>query len=128
MTLIIFQGLSGLIGGVGLVIDPTGKSLQIPIEWLDNSPFHNYLIPGLILFIVLGFYPIVVFYGLLKNVNWSWFASLILGIALLIWIGVEILVIGYHSNPPLQLIYGLVGFFILVFALIPQVREFYGHE
>jgi hypothetical protein len=122
MTLIIFQGLSGLIGGVGLVIDPTGKSLQIPIEWLDNSPFHNYLIPGLILFIVLGFYPIVVFYGLLKNVNWSWFASLILGIALLIWIGVEILVIGYHSNPPLQLIYGVVGLLILILVLLTPKR------
>jgi hypothetical protein len=128
MTLIIFQGLSGLIGGVGLVIDPTGKSLQIPIEWLDNSPFHNYLIPGLILLIALGLYPIVLFYGLLKNLNWSWFGTLILGIALLIWIGVEILVIGYHANPPLQLIYGLVGFFILLFLLLPPIREFYGHE
>jgi hypothetical protein len=125
MTLIIFQGLSGVLGGVGLMIDPTGKSLQIPIEWLDYSPFHNYLIPGLILFIVLGLYPIVVFFGLLKNLNWSWFASLILGIALLIWIGVEILVIGYQAKPPLQLIYGLVGFFILVFVLLPPVREFY---
>jgi hypothetical protein len=125
MTLIIFQGLSGLIGGVGLVIDPTGKSLQIPIEWLDHSFFNNYLIPGLILLIALGFYPIVVFYGLLKNLNWSWFGTLILGIALLIWIGVEILVIGYQAKPPLQLIYGLVGLLILILILSPPIKRFF---
>jgi len=109
---------------VGLIIDPTGESLQIPIEWLHNSPFNDYLIPGLILLIILGIYPFIVFYGLWKKLSWSWYAALILGIALLIWIGVEILVIGYQANPPLQLIYGLVGFFILVFVLLSSVRKF----
>jgi hypothetical protein len=128
MALVIFQGLSGLIGGVGLVIDPTGKSLQIPIEWLDNSFFDDYLTPGLILLIVLGFYPIVVFYGILKNLSWSWFATLFLGIALLIWIGVEIVIIGYQASPPLQLIYGLVGLLILVLVLSPPLKRFYKAE
>ncbi|MEJ2055856.1 MAG: hypothetical protein P8X42_18230, partial [Calditrichaceae bacterium] len=85
----------------------------------------NYLIPGLILLIALGFYPIVVFYGLLKNLNWSWFGTLILGIALLIWIGVEILVIGYQAKPPLQLIYGLVGLLILILILSPPIKRFF---
>ena len=69
MALIIFQGLSGIVGGVGLAMDPSGKSLQIPIEWLDNSFFHNYLIPGLTLLIVLGFYPFIVFYGLYAKIE-----------------------------------------------------------
>jgi FtsH-binding integral membrane protein len=125
MALIVFQGLSGLLGGVGLVFDPTGESLQIPVSWLENSPFDDYLIPGLILLIVLSFFPLVVFYGLLKKWSWSLLAAFMVGTALIIWIGVQILIIGYHPQPPLQLIYGLLGLSILVLALLPSVRRFY---
>jgi len=48
----------------------------------------------------------------------------VVGVALLIWIGVEIAMIGYQSQPPLQLIYGLVGFFILIFTLLPSVKSY----
>jgi hypothetical protein len=125
LVLIIFQGLSGLLGGIGLILDPSGESLQIPISWLDNSPFSNYLIPGLILLIVLGFLPVVVFYGLMKKLSWSWFAAFFVGAALIIWIVVEISIIGYHAQPPLQLIYGVAGLLILVSVLLPSVRRFY---
>jgi len=128
LVLIIFQGISGLAGGIGLILDPSGKSLQIPLSWLDGSPFSNYLIPGLILFVVLGLYPLVVFYGLLKKIIWSWLAAFILGPALIIWIGVEIIIIGYHAQPPLQLIYGLVGLIILFLVFLPSVRRFLKSE
>jgi len=125
LALIFFQGVSGIFGGIGLVLDPSGRALQIPLKWLAGSPFGNYLIPGIILLLVLGIYPLVVFYGLFRRLPWSWPAALLLGIALLIWIGVEILVIGYQPQPPLQLIYGVVGGLILVVALLPVVRGFY---
>lgn len=124
LVLIIFQGLSALLGGIGMILDPSGKSQKIPISLLDGSPFSNFLIPGLILFIVLGLYPLVVFYGLLKKLKWSWFAAFVLGGALIIWIVVEIIMIGYQSQPPLQLIYGIIGLIILFTALLPSVRRF----
>jgi len=43
---------------------------------------------------------------------------------LVIWIAVEILVIGYHPVPPLQLIYGLLGFIIIALLLIPALRKY----
>ncbi len=55
----------------------------------------------------------------------AWEGALILGIALLIWIFVEILVIGYQADPPLQLIYGITGLLIIIFTLLPSVRKFY---
>ena len=121
---IIFQGLSGLAGGISLILDPSGKSIQLPLSWLEGSPFSNYLIPGLILFVVLGLYPLVVFYSLLKKLRWSWFAAFTLGAALIIWIGVEIIIIGYQPQPPLQLIYGLVGLVILFLVFLPSFRRF----
>jgi hypothetical protein len=124
MALILIQGLSGISGGIGLVLDPTGESLQIPISWLDDSPFDDYLVPGLILFFILGIFPLLVFYGLLRKTSWSWFASLFVGAALVIWIVVEIMIIGYQPRPPLQIIYAILGLLILAFVFLPSVRKF----
>ena len=125
MILMLFQGLSGLAGGIGLILDPTGQSMQIPLEWLQGSPFSTYLIPGIVLFAVLGLFPLAVFVGLLKQQRLAWFVSLLIGIALMIWLVVEIMVIGYQSQPPLQVIYGLVGIGILTTVLLPSVKKQY---
>lgn len=116
LALIFFQGISGLYGGGALILDPTGGGLQMPLGLLDGSPFDNYLIPGTILFVVLGVGPIIVFFGLLGQKNWSKTGAVIVALALIIWIGVEIIMVGYHADPPLQLVYGLTGVGILILA------------
>ncbi len=50
----IFVGITAVIGGFGLVSDPSGTKMNIPLELLKNSPFTNYLVPGLILLIFIG--------------------------------------------------------------------------
>lgn len=125
ISCIIIQAISGVAGGIGLVSDPTGASLGIPQEWLSNSPFNDYLIPGVILFSVLGIFPAFVSVGLWKEKHWGWLGSLSLGIALIIWIIVEIIIIGYQSNPPLQLIYGILGIIILLVTSLSRVKRFY---
>lgn len=114
---LVFQGISGVAGGIGLISDPTGHSLGIPADWLIGSPFSSYLIPGLILLTALGLFPLAVTYGIWKRQSWSGPAALVVGIMLVVWIAVEILIIGYHSSPPLQLTYGLLGLFIIVLGL-----------
>jgi hypothetical protein len=123
-VLIAFQGLSGILGGAFLVLDPSGDLLQMPVSMLANSPFRDFFIPGLILLIVLGISPLAVLYGLWKKDHWAWFGSLLVGIALMIWIGVQIHMIGYYSKVPIQLVYGLIGFFIVIFTLLISVRKY----
>jgi len=123
MGLILFQGISGLFGGLTLVIDPSGELLQMPFSMLEGSPFDTFLIPGFILFTILGIFPMIVFYGLWKRTNWAWTGTLIVSAALIIWIGVEILMVGYHSKPPLQLIYGLLGLILLGLVMMPSIRN-----
>lgn len=125
IILVIFQGVSGVFGGAGLIIDPSGKSLQIPLEWLNGSPFDNYFIPGIVLFFVLGITPLIISFGLIKRKYWSWYGSLFLGFALIIWILVEIIVIGYQADPPLQLIYGIVGVAILMLTFTRSVKNYF---
>lgn len=122
-ALLFFQGISGLFGGGALVLDPTGSILQMPISLLDGSPFDTYLIPGLILLLVLGIFPLIVLYGLWKRKPWSLFAAFLVSIALIIWIGVEIIMVGYHSEPPLQLIYGLTGIALLILSQMPSNKS-----
>lgn len=125
ILLVLFQALSGLGGGVFLIADPTGETLNLPLSFLRNSPFPDYLIPGIILFTVLGVYPLIVSAGLWKRKYWGWFGSVLLGIALLIWIFVEIIMIGYQSEPPLQLIYGILGIVILFLGLLPSTKNYF---
>ena len=125
MVSVFFQALSGLGGGSFLIADPTGETLNLSLSFLINSPFPDYLIPGIILFTVLGVYPLIVTAGLWKRKYWGWLGSIFLGIALLIWIFVEILIIGYQSEPPLQLIYGILGIVILFLALLSGTKNFF---
>jgi uncharacterized membrane protein YfcA len=74
---------------------------------------------------VLGVYPLIVTVGLWKRKYWGWLGSIFLGIALLIWIFVEILIIGYQSEPPLQLIFGILGIVILFLTFLPGTKNFF---
>lgn len=123
MALILFQGLSGLFGGFALIADPTGAILNMPVTLLEGSPFNTFLIPGFILFMILGVFPVVVFYGLWMKADWAWTGALFVSTALITWIGVEILVVGYHDEPPLQLIYGLVGLILLGMVMLPSIKQ-----
>jgi membrane protein implicated in regulation of membrane protease activity len=51
-------------------------------------------------------------------------ATGLVGVALVIWIGVEILMIGYQAQPPLQLIYGTVGVVMLILLLLASVKGY----
>lgn len=122
-ALILFQAASGLYGGGALILDPTGSSLQMPLSLLEGSPFNDYLIPGMILFVVLGIFPSIVFYGLLRKKVWAWLGAVLVGVALIIWIGTEIVMVGYHAEPPLQLVYGLVGIILFILTQMPSLQS-----
>lgn len=123
-----FQGLSGVAGGIGLMADPSGRALGIPVEWLEGTPFGSYLVPGLVLLTVLGIAPLAVVLGIRTRRSWSWSGSLLAGLALLVWLAVQISVVGYRREPPLQLVYGGVGVAIVVVTLLPAVREHLGRS
>lgn len=50
----IFVALGALFGGWNLMTDPSGKSLQMSLDWIKTSPFPDYLVPGIVLFTVNG--------------------------------------------------------------------------
>lgn len=123
LTLLLFQGLSGLGGGVGLLSDPSGQAMGMSAAWLDGSPFADFLVPGLVLLVVLGAGPLAAAWGVWRRAPWAWAASVLVGGALVVWIAVQIAVIGYRPDPPLQTIYLTIGLAILAVAPMSTVRR-----
>lgn len=136
-VLVLFQAVSGLFGGVALLASPTGALLQMPLSMLDGTPFSNYVVPGLILLLLLGVLPSVLVYALLarpmwlradilniyREVHWSWTYALYTGIMLVIWMDVQIFLVGYGHF--IQTLYGLIGIALVIAALVPSVRKYY---
>ncbi|MEE4274545.1 MAG: hypothetical protein V2J16_01565, partial [Thermoleophilia bacterium] len=114
------------------MLDPSGESLSFSQRYLEGTPFDSFLVPGLVLFVVLGLLPLVVSYGLLRGRSWSWLLSVALGVGLVIWLATEIVLVGgplYSDAPVISLFlwgfYGVVAAAILILSQVPSVRAQY---
>ena len=101
----LILGIGALGGGLALILGPRGELLPLPVSLLEGSPFQSYLGPGVILFAVLGVGPLVVAVLVWRGNHWAPLLTLAAGAALLIWLAVEIGIVGYASDPPLQPLY-----------------------
>lgn len=88
-------GILGVVGGGQFILAPSGDIIGLTTTLLHGSPFESFLLPGIILFTVLGVYPLVVLYGLYRGSQWAWPAALSVGAALIVWVLVEGAIIGF---------------------------------
>ncbi|HEX9901986.1 MAG TPA: hypothetical protein VGB72_03900 [Acidobacteriota bacterium] len=120
-----------------LAAAPDGSILRMPLTTLEHSPFKNFFIPGIILAVMLGAYPLIVLYSLLRRPKWRWAAAvnlhrdqhwslthaLYVGLILILWMDFQIFFIGYGSL--IQAVYALFGVLITILALLPPLRAYY---
>jgi hypothetical protein len=132
--LLVFLGLGGLYGGIAMLTDPTGNSIQMS-EVLPLLPVPDYTLPGLFLLFIMGLVPLILAYALLARPNWAWAGSLsrwsghhwawtgtlVLGVILALWLVVQGLLIGFKW--PIQYVTALNAFLIILLALVPGVRR-----
>ena len=107
--------LSAIPAGLLMIIQPDGSKLGIPMEMLDASPFSDFLIPGLFLFLVNGLAQGFAVLSSFKQYEFYRTLGFILGIALVLWIMIQV----YFINPVhfLQVIYFIIGIAEVVLSL-----------
>lgn len=137
MGLHFVLGAGALLGGGGLVLDPGGQLLGMPPDLMRVPVFPNFLVPGLILFFVLGVGPLGVLFSLVgkkrwrfgealnvfKTLHWSWTFSLYTGFALIIWITVQMYVL--HVASVVHVGYIFLGLLIQTVTLLPSTQDYY---
>jgi hypothetical protein len=94
--------VGAIFGGYGLLSDAEG--LGAKSEWLDGSPFPDYRIPGIILFVFIGGGMLLTALLALCRSRFAGVAALAMGVALLIWGSVETATIGYQGGWQLGLL------------------------
>jgi len=132
-----FLGIGALFGGGALTISPSGALLRMPLSLLEKSPFVNYLIPGIILFLILGVAPLGLIFALIKkpagkfadkfnffrDMHWSWSYNIYIAFALIIWLQVEMHIL--QAVNWLHTFYMFFAIALIFIALLPQIRYLY---
>ncbi|MDB5241022.1 MAG: hypothetical protein JWP57_1647 [Spirosoma sp.] len=140
LILLGFLGLGAIGGGGVFIISPSGKLIGMPLSLLDKSPFTDFMIPGIILFIVLGLIPCGLVVALLKrpvskwadrfnffpDMYWAWTGSIYVAFALIIWIQIQMVFL--QAVDWLHTVYMFLAIAILFVALLPTVRSVYKNK
>ena len=135
--LLVFLGIGAIGGGGVYIISPSGKLMGMPLSMLNKSPFDNFLIPGIILFSVLGIAPTLLARALYRktasklaerfnffiDMHWTWTFSIYVAFALIIWLQIEMQMLSAVSW--LHTFYMFLAVLIIFVALLPQERNLY---
>lgn len=137
---LLFLGINGVIGGILMLRDPNGAPMGMPVSDLERTPFQNFFLPGLWLIFIWGGGGFTALIGLwlrpewlnfkflrrLTHEHWGWTLSIVLGLALLVWLTVQVLTL--PEIAPIQFIlYGL-AVLLVGLPLLPHMRQYYRLE
>jgi hypothetical protein len=90
-------GLGALAGGIALGSRPDGSVMHFDVEILAGSPFADFFVPALILGGLFGIGSFVVAAMGLRRARIAPFLAFAIGCAQMIWIVVELAIIGEFS-------------------------------
>ncbi len=97
--------LCAVYGGVGLVRDGMG----MPADWLENTPFPSWTLPGVALLATVALPQAVACWLTGTGHRWGAVAGVLAGTGLCLWIGVQLLVLQrYFFLQPVIFALGLV--------------------
>jgi hypothetical protein len=134
--LLVFLALGGLYGGISFLVDPTGEMMQMNAV-LPLLPVPDYTLPGIFLVTVMGVFPLLFTFGLIRLPAWSradslsawsrhywaWTGSVGVGIVLVVWLAVQGYLIGFQW--PIQFITLANGILIVLAAMIPGIEKYF---
>ena len=140
MALEIILAFLGFASGITFLLDPSGRTHGMDTVILETTPVRDFTLVGLFFVTCYGILPVLAMLGLWKlprwrwtdvfnkwtGKNWAWTATAATGVILIVWIAVEVMLIGSPNGFPrfLQVMMALMGIVILALAMLPSVRTF----
>ena len=122
ISLLVITGITAIYGGLRLMIDPTGEGIGFSLSRLKFLPFKNYLVPGLLLFTVIGVGSLAIAQMLFRRKKRSPVLLILQGFVLVTWVVVQALTV---PSSYLQYIFGAIGAAFVISGFIlyrPAVR------
>jgi len=115
--LLLFVALNAIGGGwYGL-----SGAKNVPRDWLQGTPFHNYFLPSLILLSVVGGSSLVASALAFTGHRHMRTAGLVAGLIMLLWIVAQVAIIGFVSW--LQPAVAMAGLITILLALLLNNKD-----
>jgi hypothetical protein len=140
IALEIILAILGFFSGISFLQDPSGGTHGMDTSILMTTPISDFTPVGLFFVTCYGILPSLAIYGLWKlprwqwtdafnkwtRKNWAWTATVVIGIILIVWIAVEVTLIGSPIGLPrfLQVAMASLGGILIALAMLPCVRTY----
>ena len=116
LMLLLFNGIAACFGGWMLMRSPDGSAMNMTVDLLKHSPFSDYLIPGIILFIIIGLLSLAIAWLAVLKVKHFEKLIMMQGVILSGWIIVQMVML--QSINYLHILFGSVGLLLIALGLI----------
>lgn len=118
---LLIVAIPALIYGWNFMKDPTGEGLGFNTELLASTPFDDFFLPGVVLFVAIGVLNIVAISSILfylKNAGWH---TIFQGLMLIGWLSVQLLY-GIRAEN-IQSPFYVFGALLVVTGILMNVKE-----
>ncbi|MFN8333617.1 MAG: hypothetical protein U0U09_00730 [Cyclobacteriaceae bacterium] len=112
LFLLLLNGIGAFIGSIPMMLDPGGTTSNIPLRYLEHSPFDSFLIPGIVLFVCNGVLSLIAFAALAFNWRFHGWLVLLQGVVLTVWIITQVIMLRELNF--LQVSFGLIGIVLMM--------------
>lgn len=116
ILLLLIVAINALAAGYSFMAEPSGAGLKISIDFLRFSPFKDFFIPGLVLFVINGLFNIAAaLVTLFKIKNHQW-VIVFQGAVLVLWIIMQILMLQQINF--LHYLLATIGISLILFGIL----------
>lgn len=118
VVLLLNLSAGALYGSWIFISDPSGNKFFLSVDLLSRSPFQSYLIPGIILLIVNGLFPLFIVTSLLMRKSYYKWLLVLQGSLLSGWLSIQLLISKDFFYPVMHYYCYATGLLFILFGFL----------